>query len=151
MKFIFAIVLFCFVCLSSSAQQQNILSVHPRVMLNYTLYTTSANGHNYKALPDGARPQLTNNIAAFAKQELVTFTDRGDSILRFWYINNTCFTQCKVVLFCNNIPVAHILCWPIGEYFGIDTKLLGTGIYRFEILIDDKVVERKDLEFGFKQ
>jgi hypothetical protein len=151
MKFIFAIILFFAACSSSSAQQQNVLSVHPRVMLNYTLYTTTAYGHNYKALPDGARPQLTNNIAAFAKQELVTFTDRGDSILRFWYINNTCFTQCKVVLYCNNIPIANIMCWPIGEYFGIDTRQLSEGVYRFEILIDDKVVERKDLELGLKE
>jgi hypothetical protein len=131
----------CTASVFAQNKKQSLLSVHPRVMLNYTLYTTTPYGHNYKALPDGARPQLTNNIAAFAKHELVKFADKGDSILRFWYINNTCFTQSKVVLYCNADIVDSILCWPIGEYFAVDAKLFGSDTYRFEILVDDRVVQ----------
>ena len=98
-----------FICILAQLQAQNILQTKPRLMYNYTLFTDSVFAIDYKKLPEGARPQLTDDIKAVAKKQLIQFTDRGDSIDRFWYVNNTCFTQCKFVVYQNKKVVEEIL------------------------------------------
>ena len=139
-----------FICILAQLQAQNILQTKPRLMYNYTLFTDSVFAIDYKKLPEGARPQLTDDIKAVAKKQLIQFTDRGDSIDRFWYVNNTCFTQCKFVVYQNKKVVEEILFWPNAESVEVDTKLLNPTKYVLQIWLDNAILEKRDAIIGGK-
>jgi hypothetical protein len=143
------LLLFILLVYTISTQASNsVLSTKPRLMYNYVLYTDSAFKHDYTKLPDGAKPQLTNDLLSVKKTTLVPFVNKGDHVLRYWYINNTMFTPCKLVLYQNEQLIETILFWPNAESFEIDTKLLKPNKYSIKILDGVTVLEERVFEVG---
>jgi hypothetical protein len=103
MKKIFAVFV-CILFIQNVNAQQGLLKTQPRLFYNYLLFTDTILDfqHLQTTLPEGARMQLTDDVSKVKRAELIQFKNRGDSIDRFWYVNNTIFTQCKLVVYQNN-------------------------------------------------
>jgi hypothetical protein len=134
------------------ANAQNILQTKPRLMYNYLLFTDTILDfkHLQSTLPDGARMQLTDDIAKVKRTELIQFIDRGDSVDRFWYVNNTIFTQCKLVVVQHKKVVEEILFWPNAESVEVEIKLLQTKKYTIKTLLGELVLEQREIEIATK-
>jgi hypothetical protein len=89
--------------------------------------------------------QLTDNITKVKRTELIQFKNRGDSIDRFCYVNNTIFTQCKMQVYQNKKIVEEILYWPNAESVEVDTKLLEAKKYSIKIMQGETVLEEREV------
>jgi hypothetical protein len=128
--------------------QQAILKTQPRLFYNYLLFTdTILNFQQLQTtLPDGARIQLIDDLAKVKKTKLIKFANRGDSTVRLWYVNNTIFIPCKLVVLQSKKVIAEIAFWPNAESVEIDLKLLANGHYTFAISDGKQVLEEGNLE-----
>jgi hypothetical protein len=146
MKKIFAVfvgVLF----LQNVYAQLVLLKTQPRLMYNYLLFTDTLLDfqHLHSTLPEGARMQLTDDVSKVKRVELIQFKNRGDSIDRFWYVNNTIFTQCRIVVYQNNKKIEDILFWPNAESVEVDTRLLNGTKYSINVMQDEVILEERDI------
>jgi hypothetical protein len=141
---------FCMCVIASAQNKNNILSTAERGNYAYFIYVDSVPAHNIlRALPLGAKVQLNYGKTLETHFTHNTWPDSNKMV--FWYRHNMCLQKAIFNLLKNKQIVCTTTFWPNADLVFIDLAQVTEADYAVEIVLDGAVVERKDLEFGFKK